>query len=164
MIVRRAFFYWQFIAAILLPAWILTGWAIWGAGASQLLSLIIFVPAMAISMLAVAAMTYVRKSVRESEAVSWLDVAILTGWHAAIIAAGFFTPATSLLGALAGLIAVAAFWAAIWQLVRDTRRRVRKVFDSFGSFGQPATAPAAAQGAPIQAGEYIVIDQGTTRG
>ena len=163
MIVRRAFFYWQFIAAILLPAWVLTGWAIWGAGASQLLSLIIFVPAMAISMLAVAAITYVRKSVRESAAVSWLDVAILTGWHAAIIAVGFFTPATSLLRVLAALIAVGAFWAAIWQLVGDTRRRVKKVFDSFSSFGQPAAGPSAVRGAPIQAGEYIVIDQAGNR-
>jgi NADH:ubiquinone oxidoreductase subunit 4 (subunit M) len=44
MLLRRAFWYWQFAAALVLPFWLLTGYAIWGAGTAGFLGVAILAP------------------------------------------------------------------------------------------------------------------------
>lgn len=152
--IRRAFFYWQFPAAVILPAWILVGWGVFAATGWQILGLIVGVMMLTLGMLAVSGLVFARKSVRETRAVSWLDVALLAVLHGLIIAVGFFTPATALLGTLSVVALIALFWAGVVQLVVDTRRRVRSVLADFEA------QAARLNGAPQQPrvdGEYIVI-------
>jgi nitrate reductase gamma subunit len=152
MLVRRAFFYWQFAAVAVLPSWILVGWALWGH-AGDFVGIAIAAPFLVLALLGVAGLTYARKSVREVRAVSWIDVAVAGVWHVLVIATGLFTPATSALAALSIAAGIAAFWAVSWQLIAETRRRVRRVFQIM----EQGAAPTAGKQAPIEAGEYFVI-------
>jgi hypothetical protein len=75
--IRRAFFYWQFPAAVILPAWILVGWGIFAATSWQILGLIVGVMLLTVAMLATAGLIFARKDVRADRAVSWLDVGLV---------------------------------------------------------------------------------------
>jgi hypothetical protein len=158
MTARRAFFPWQFLAAVLLPLWVLFGRGLFGAAVGwQFLILIVLMPLLSIAMFAVGGLTAARKSVRQARAVSWLDVAVIGGWQVAILALGFFLvdsnagsdsgssaftqvagqdvePLSVVLanvsGALVVLLGIAAFWAALWQFVRETRERVRSAIET----------------------------------
>ena len=161
MIIRRAFFYWQFPAAVILPAWILVGWGVFAATGWQIIGLIVGVLMLTVAMLATAGLIFARKDVRAERAVSWLDVALLTVLHGLVIAVGFFTPATALLGTLAVVAVIALFWSGIAQLVMETRRRVRAVIDEFETQAKRVQQPLRS---PRADGEYIVIetsDRGT---
>jgi hypothetical protein len=155
MLVRRAFFYWQFAAAVVLPAWILLGWALWGQK-GEFVGLAIATPFLVLALLAVAGLTYARKSVRSTRTVSWLDVGIAGVWHAVVIGAGFFGPATGALAALSLALGIAAFWSVAWQLVTETRKRVRRVFDTIQRAAVPSS-PGTGKQTPLDAGEYLVI-------
>lgn len=125
---RRAFYFAQFGAAIVLPLWLLIGRGLIVDGPGwEFVLLIVVCPILAIFMLGVAGLTWSRQSVRLSRAVSWLDVGILGGWYASIILAGAL--AHEITAVLVVLFAVAAFWSAAWQLFTETRRRVRSAFD-----------------------------------
>jgi len=159
--IRRAFFYWQFPAAVILPAWILVGWGVFAATGWQIIGLIVGVLMLTVAMLATAGLIFARKDVRAERAVSWLDVALLTVLHGLVIAVGFFTPATALLGTLAVVAVIALFWSGIVQLVMETRRRVRAVIDEFETQAKRVQQPLRS---PRADGEYIVIetsDRGT---
>ena len=91
MTARRAFFYWQFVAAVLLPLWVLIGRGLFGAAVGwQFLLLIVLMPLLSIAMFAVGGVTAARKEVRRNRAVAWLDVAVIGAWHLTIISLGFF--------------------------------------------------------------------------
>lgn len=158
MTARRAFFYWQFAAALLLPLWVLVGRGLFGATVGwQFVLLVILMPLLGLAMLIVAGVTVARKGVRSTRTVSWLDVAVVGTWHLAIIALGFFlvdtnasgtggtsaftqlagadaeplsTVLANLFGALVVVVGVGAFCMAIWQFVRETRKRVRSVMET----------------------------------
>ncbi|WP_291043942.1 hypothetical protein [Herbiconiux sp.] len=159
MLIRRAFFYWQFPAAVILPAWILVGWGVFAATGWQILGLIVGVMMLTVGMLATAGLIFARKDVRAEKCVSWLDVALLTVLHGLVISVGFFTPATAVLGSLSVVALIALFWSGIVQLVVETRKRVRSALAGF-------EAQAHAQSSRLQApprstridGEYIVIE------
>ncbi|BDI21907.1 hypothetical protein [Herbiconiux sp. L3-i23] len=153
MVLRRAFFYWQTAAALVLPVWLLIGWGIWGTSAGELLGVAITAPILVVALLIVVGLTIARRSVREKRAVSWLDVGVLTFWHAMLIGLGFFGPAANWFAVFAVIGAIVAFWSAVWQLIRETRRRVQAVFDEF----QRVAAPQGTRKPPVDAGEYIVL-------
>ncbi len=155
--IRRAFFYWQFPAAVILPAWILVGWGVFAATGWQIIGLIVGVMMLTVAMLATAGLIFARKDVRAERAVSWLDVGLLTVLHALIIAVGFFTSATALLGTLSVVAVIALFWSGIIQLVMETRRRVRAAMAGFEAQAQ-ATRINTAPRSPRIDGEYIVIE------
>ncbi len=155
MVVRRAFFYWQLAAVVVLPAWLLIGWAIWGT-AGDFASIAIATPFLVLALLGVAGVTFARKSVRTKKAVSWLDVAAAGVWHAFVIATGFFGPGTAAFAALSVAAGILAFWAAVWQLVDETRKRVKQVFETV----QRGAVPYQPRPRPIDAGEYIVLKPG----
>ncbi|TAJ47130.1 MAG: MFS transporter [Herbiconiux sp.] len=154
MLIRKAFFYWQFPAAVILPAWILIGWGIFSATGWQIIGLIVGVMMLTVAMLATAGLIFARKDVRAEKAVSWLDVGLLTVLHGLIIAVGFFTPATALLGTLAVVAVIALFWSGIIQLVVETRKRVKAALAGYEEQVRRVQSPLQS---PRVDGEYIVI-------
>ncbi|MFB2582239.1 MFS transporter [Herbiconiux sp. P15] len=155
MLIRRAFFYWQFPAAVILPAWILVGWGVFAATGWQIIGLIVGVMMLTVGMLATAGLIFARKDVRAAKAVSWLDVALLVVLQGLVIAVGFFTPATAILGTLSIVALIALFWSSVLQLVVETRKRVRS---AIAGFEEQATRIQNPQRPARIDGEYIVIE------
>lgn len=155
MLIRRAFFYWQFPAAVILPAWILVGWGVFAATGWQIIGLIVGVMMLTVAMLATAGLIFARKDVRAEKAVSWLDVGLLAVLHGLIIAVGFFTSATALLGTLSVVAVIALFWSGIIQLVVETRRRVKAALSGYEEQVRRVHSPLQS---PRVDGEYIVIE------
>jgi len=137
VIVRRIFYYWQFIAVGALPVWLLVGSSIYGAGGWAVLGVTFGAIALGVALLAVALLVYARTEVRQTKTVSWTDVGVFGLWHALVIGVVFVAaqaPGVWLLALLAG---IAAFWFAVWGLFASARRRVREFVDA-------ASAPLAA--------------------
>ena len=161
MLTRRAFFYWQIIAAFLLPSWVLVGRGIIDDGVGwDFVLYLVLCPILCVAMLAVAGLTVARKNVRTQRAVSWQDVAVLGAWHAAIIAYGFVS--SSALVVVVVLLAVVAFWSAVWQLFAETRTRVQNAFSldpiDTGSYTAETTGADAAPASGPDAGRVIIIN------
>jgi hypothetical protein len=127
MLLRRALFYWQFTAALLLPVWVVVGRGVFGSGVGwDILLYIVLSIVLGISMLAVAGITVARKAVRTTRSLTNRDLLVLGLWHLAIIAYGFVdAPA---LAALIVLLTVIAFWNAVILLFTETRERVKNAF------------------------------------
>lgn len=138
MLLRRAFYYWQFIAALVLPLWLFVGWGFSSGSGWSFVGLLVLAPVLFVFMLVVSVVVYMRSSVRRSNAVSWLDVALIGAWHAAIVAFGFFTHVNSAIAVLGVFLGLASFWVAMWQLVTETRARAREAIQEFE---QMATRP-----------------------
>ncbi|GGF38682.1 MFS transporter [Subtercola lobariae] len=167
MFVRRAFYYWQPAAAVVLPLWVLIGWSIFGGSAWQFLLVLLSCGVLALALAGVGLLNFSRKQVRTERAVSWPDAALLAAWQAAIIAVGFVTPFTAVLSVAVVVLGLAAFWTSFVELARETRRRVQGVYNSFqyaAQMGGAAPAGAGVGAAPmpprIEEHEYIVIDTG----
>ena len=159
MILRRAFYWWLFPSAVILPAWLLIGWAIFGSGGWAFLGLLIACPILFIAMLAVGGIISARKSVRDARAVSWYDVGLLAAWHIAIIAFGFFvTGASSWIAVIGILLGLATFWVSLWELLVETRERVQVTFDAYERAAQPDQVRRPDPGF-VDGGEYIVIEE-----
>jgi hypothetical protein len=157
MYVRRALFYWQFIAVVVLPLWVLIARGIFGSSVGwDFVFFLVVCPILAIAMGAVSGLTYARKSVRSSRTISWLDVGILAVWHAAIIAYGFVD--SPLLATVIVLGAIVGFWAAVWQLFTETSRRVRGVIAGFEH-----TATSGASQPNPESPRVIILEPGKTR-
>jgi hypothetical protein len=167
MLIRRAFYRWQFLAAIFLPVWLLIGFAIYGSGSGWgILALLLVVPIAFITLGVVALIIAARPEVRLAKAVSWVDVAVLAVWHGLIIATGFYGPSATTFAILAIVGAIAAFWISIWQLFGDSARRVKATMSEFERLAaqqqREAMGPDAAPG-PFEGGneEIIVIHERT---
>jgi hypothetical protein len=141
MLIRRAFRRWLYIAVVALPVWLAVGWAIFGGGGWGTLGLVLVVPIAFIALGVVALLTSVRPTVREERAVSWVDVGVLGTWHVALIATGFYGASAGLFAVFAVLLALAAFWVAIWQLVSDGARRVQASMTEFERLAAQQQAP-----------------------
>ncbi|MFC0678618.1 hypothetical protein ACFFGH_12280 [Lysobacter korlensis] len=161
---RRAVFYAMLGAVIVLPAWLLvsrgiiftdTGW--------DFLGYLVLAPLLAVALGIVAAVVWARKSVRATRAVSPLDAALLTAWYLSIAlygASGDEGVATAV--AVVGvLLAVASFWAAVWQLVRETRSRLRNIVTTFEQQAMPRDGQGPGQNAG--SGPVIRIEPPTDR-
>ncbi|WP_350349661.1 hypothetical protein ABIQ69_07075 [Agromyces sp. G08B096] len=159
MFVRRAFLRWQFIAAVVLPAWLAIGWAVFGSGGWSTLGLIIALPAAFLSLMVVAFLVNARPTVRQQKAVAWGDVGVLGAWHLAIIGAGFYGTTAVGFAVLAIALAVVAFWWAIWQLVRDGARRMQASMAKFERLAaeQRTGQAEAPKQVPHDLGEVIVV-------
>ncbi|UOE45362.1 hypothetical protein [Agromyces larvae] len=131
MLFRRVFLRWLFIAPVVLPLWMVVGWAIFGAGGWSTLGLVITIPAAFLALLVIAVLVNARPTVRAERAVSWTDVGVIGAWHLLLVAAGCYGAAALLFGVLALFAAVAAFWASIWQLVADGARRMQASMTEF---------------------------------
>jgi hypothetical protein len=164
MYIRRALFYWQFIAAVLLPAWVLVarGLILSDVGWDFLLYLLLC-PLLFVAMMAVAGLTTARKAVRSSRSVSWRDAAVLLVWHALIVTYGFI--ASSALATLIVLVGVLAFWNAAYELYTETRTRVKNALSldplDQGAYRVEPQAPDA--GRAPDASRVIIINPDGSR-
>jgi hypothetical protein len=133
MWLRRAFFWWMFPAAVVLPLWLLVGWIAFDASGWALLWVFVSMPAVFVAQLVLALLVRARASVRAERAVSWWDVLGFGVWHLLVVATGLFSSswfAAALVGALAG--AVAVFWLSVWQLLGELRERAGVVLRTSG--------------------------------
>lgn len=137
MLLRRVFYRWQVVAAIVLPLWLVIGAAVFGGSAGGALSLLLVAPLLGVAMLVVAGLIFARKSVRTNRAVSWTDLGVLAVWHASVIVTGLQLPGVAWYGALVVIVGLAAFWLAVWQLITETRRRVSGVMEAFAQAAAP---------------------------
>jgi hypothetical protein len=146
----------MFIAAVALPIWPLIGWGIFGGGGWQFLVLIIAMPILFVTMLAVAGLIWARPTVRREKAVSWLDVGVLTLWQACVIGFGLFGPASNAFAVLGVLAGLAAFWAVLWEFFTDAKKRAR---ETIAEFEQMAARPTLRGESRTRSGadEVIVI-------
>jgi len=160
MFVRRAFYWAQLAAIFVLPTWILVArtLSVDGLGAQDILVFLAW-PALAVSMIVALGITWSRKAVRSSRAVSWIDVGALSVWFAAAIAYGAFIAASAPLGAgltggLLALLSVGVVGLALWQLIAAARTRVQEVFASLDSSAVPIGEYSAS---PFRPGDGPVI-------
>lgn len=150
MLLRRAFFHWLILAAIVLPLWLLIGWGVFDAGGWAFLwVLFIALPSVFLGQLFLALLIRARPTVRAERAVSWWDVLGLTVWHGLTIAVGFYGErvffALLILAVLAG---VANYWLAFRQLWSEARSAGPQIVQTSAG---PAFLPPR-QAAPGSAG------------
>ncbi|RFA08714.1 hypothetical protein B7R54_05335 [Subtercola boreus] len=160
MFVRRAFYYWQVAAVVVLPLWVLIGWSVFGGQVWQFLIVMLSCGVLALAMAAVALLTFARKQVRLTRTVSWQDMLVVALWQVSIIAVGFFFPAGSIIAVASVVLGLVAFWSSIAQLLGETRKRVQGVFDTFQYAAQMGESPRAVREPLVAEGEYIVIETG----
>lgn len=125
MFVRRVFYYWQFIAVVVLPAWLLIGASVYGSGGWDVVGSFFTGLVVGVGLLAVSLIFFARSEVRSARMLSWPDVGILTLWHGLIIAMGFTYGVAPGLAALVILVGLGAFWFSIWELFAAARRSMR---------------------------------------
>lgn len=158
MLFRRALFYWQFIAAIALPVWVVVGRLLFGRSTGwDLLLYIVLSIALSLAMLAVVGITLARKSVRSTRTVSARDALVLGAWQLAVLLYGFVD--APLLAALIVVLAAVAFWNAVWLLFAETKQRVKNAF-ALPDFPVAAGDYASGSTTGPDAGRVIVIEQG----
>jgi hypothetical protein len=157
MWLRRAFFWWMFPAAFVLPLWLFAGSIAFDAGAWGLLwVLFLAIPSVFVGQLILAFLVRARSSVRAERAVSWWDVLGFGVWHALIVATGFFAPgwfAPTLVVAM--LAAVGLFWLTLVQLWREAAGGLRTVMRA--ADGTAYLPPEDARRAAPADAEVIVI-------
>jgi len=163
MWLRRAFYWVQLAAIIVLPSWIMIARAIapTGLGAQDLLVFLSW-PALTVSMLVVLGVTRARKAVRSTKILSWTDVISLGIWYLIAIVYGVFIAVASELGAgftggVLALASLAVFGIAVWQLITAAKRRVETVLASLDYTAIPAGEYQATRILPGD-GEVIRID------
>ena len=139
--VRRLFYYWQFIAVGVLPAWLLVGASVFGASGWMVLGSFFGGVLLGIGLLVVALLVYARKDVRALRAVSWADVGMLTLWHALIVGLGF-TASSAGLPVLVVIVGLAAFWLVSWEFYSAARARVREMLVVIEETARFGTVPA----------------------
>ncbi len=92
---------------------------------------------------------------RVAKAVSWPDAAVLIALWLVLIASGLL--AYPALGIAAVLLVLGAFWLAVWEFVRETRRRLQKFTDDLQAAQQQQATQQRPPAAPIDMGEVIVV-------
>ena len=145
VIIRRAFYHWQFIAAGALPLWLLVGSSIFGSGGWAVLGIFFGAVLIGLGLLLVALVVYARKEVREARAVSYADVGVLALWHALIVAIPFSTDAAGWLSVLVIIGGFAVFWFTVWELVDSAKRRMRAMVDLVEQTARGQAAPGRPQ-------------------
>jgi hypothetical protein len=139
MIIRRAAFFAQFPLAVVLPAWVFIARGIFADGLGlQSVAYLIACPMLFIGMMAIAALTSVRKLVRLERALSWTDVGVLSALWASLVLYGFFAEA-GIAAAIVALLLV-AFWFAIWELIHEARARLTSFRASLSATQEPGDA------------------------
>lgn len=160
MIIRKAFYWWLFPSAVVLPVWLLIGWAAFHTGSGwTFLGLLLLCPLLFLAMLAVGGILIARKSVREARAVSWYDAGLLAAWNASIIAFGFFPgDAAGWLAVLGVLLFLALFWLGIWELMTELRARVTETYAAYERAAQPQQVHRP-EGGFAEDADVIVVEE-----
>jgi hypothetical protein len=156
MWLRKALYWWQFAAVIVMPTVVLIARGVLGSSLGwDFVLYLVLSPILGAFMLLVAGLTAARGSVRQDRAVGWLDAGVIVAWHASIVAFALLDSAA--LATIVVVIAVAAFWIAVWQLVTETGRRMRSAVRDFGTEFAGVRDEMRMQSPSVQVGEVIVI-------
>jgi hypothetical protein len=124
MIFRRAVLIAQAPLAVMLPVWVFISRGIVADGIGLQSVVYIFAcPLMFVILAIVTALTWARKLVRLDRAVSWTDTALLSALWAVLIVYGFF--AETIIAALAVVLLLLAFWYFVFELITETRARLK---------------------------------------
>ncbi|PXA67899.1 hypothetical protein [Cryobacterium arcticum] len=142
MILRKAFYYWQFAAVVVLPIWLMVAASIFKTTAWQVLGATFGALAIGFGLLVVSLLFIARKEVRLEKAVSWADVGVLTVWHALIVLMGIYSVTAPWISVLVVLVGLAAFWFAVWELFDAARKRVREAMVYLDETARFGTVPA----------------------
>ena len=145
MILRRVFYYWQFVAVGALPLWLMVAASIFGSSAWEVLGAAFGAVAIGVGLLVVSLLFLARKEVRADKALSWADVGVLSLWHVLIVLMGVYSVTAPWLSVLVVLVGLGAFWFAIWELFDATRKRVREAMvyiDETARFGTVPGGPS----------------------
>jgi hypothetical protein len=162
MFYRRFLYLGQFVAAVVLPTWVLVSRGLLDDGIGwELLVYVIICPILSISMLIVGGLIAARASARTARAVSWLDAGLLSVWWLSIIAYGFW--AWTVLAVLVVLLTVAMFWSSVWQFVTETRARFRGLMAGLEQTANPLANHPGASSTP-ETPRVIIIDTDQTNG
>jgi hypothetical protein len=134
---RRALYRWQFAAVVVLPAWLLVGWAAFGSGGWELLLVMISAGALGIALLAALGLVLARRSVRTARAVSPGDAVAMGVLALAVVGAGTYSVVSTWCAVVAVLAAAALVGLAIRQLLAETRQRMQDVLAVIERDAQP---------------------------
>ncbi|CAQ00880.1 hypothetical protein ACR8AL_07150 [Clavibacter sepedonicus] len=134
---RRALYRWQFAAVVVLPAWLLVGWAAAGSGGWELLLVMLAVGALGIALLAALGLVLARRSVRTARAVSPADALAMGVVTLAVIGTGTYSVVSTWCAVIAALAVVALVALAIRQLLVETRARMQEVIAVIERDAQP---------------------------
>ena len=149
MVLGRVLSRWQWLAAAVLPLWLLIGYAVWGDSFGGFLSILLLAPVVLVVEAGLALLFSARRRVAAGGAAvrRHLDapaLVSLSAFQAGVVGIGFFGPATPWFAVLAAVAAIGGAWWGGRLLVRDVRRRVDDL-----------RAPAGRR--PLDAGEYVVV-------
>ena len=150
---RRILYRVRFIAAVLLPTWVLIARGLLDDGIGwQFVVYAVLCPILALTMFAVGVLLSARASVRSTRSLSLLDAVLLGVWYFTIIAYGLW--AWTALAVAIVLLAVGLGWLAAWEFFTDTRARLRGLVAEF----EEAAKPGASSSGPNSLPRVIVIN------
>ena len=139
MIIRKAFYWWLFPAAVVLPVWLLSaGPSSARAAAGRFLGLLVLCPILFVAMLTVGGIVW-------RAGVSGEARRVLVGRRPPhrvaprIVGFGFFVPGSTGWFAVARiLLCIGDFWVSLWELLTETRSRVRQTFAAYERAAHPS--------------------------
>ncbi|MFT2706484.1 hypothetical protein [Clavibacter zhangzhiyongii] len=134
---RRALYRWHFAAVVVLPAWLLVGWAAFGSGGWELLLVMLAAGALGLALLVALGVVVARRSVRTTRAVSPTDAVVLGVLTLAVVGAGTYSVVSTWCAVAAALAAVALVALAVRQLLAETRQRMQEVISVIERDAQP---------------------------
>lgn len=155
MVARRVVYRLLFPAAVVLPIWLFIGRGIVSGDAWTAAGFLVISPVLFLALAIIAGLVTWRPGVRGERAVSIADAVALPVLWLLLIAAAIVThPA---LAAVTVVALLAMFWFAVWELVTESRRRIRAVMDDVEATlgGARASVPQRPEATDI--GEVIVV-------
>lgn len=139
MVFRRAAYLALFPAAVVLPLWLFIARGVQSTSAGEFLAYALISAALFVGMVATTVLVVLRKRNRQVRATSWADAAVLTALALAIVAAGIWS--SPLLAVAVAVLTLGGFWLAVYELVTETRRRLRAFMDSSEPLFKPVPGP-----------------------
>jgi hypothetical protein len=148
---RRAILLAAFPAAVILPLWVIVTQGIIAApDAGQYLALVVVCPILFAVMIATAGLLRARKSVRDGRAFGWRDALLLAaGWVGLLVVGIVPLPALVVVDVV---LVIGLFWLALWELVDESRKRLRVFVDGI------STPPVQSSYIPPANGQTIIIE------
>jgi len=155
MVARRVVYRLLFPAVVVLPLWLFIGRGIIVGDALAAAGFLVIAPVLFLVLAVIAGLIAWRPGVRGERAVSTADAVVLPVLWALLIAAALVThPA---LAAVTVVVVLATFWFAVWQLITESRRRIRAVMDDVEATLGGARASVPQRPQPTDIGEVIVV-------